>query len=362
MRLALDAMASDFGAEPLVKGAIQAVEETRHEIVLVGDAEVIEGILHREHALHPRLSIVHADTVVAMDESPKASLKKKNSSLAVAADLVRSGEADAMVSAGNTGATNAAALMKWRKLPGVSRPSLATVIPVPHHPVVLLDVGANIDCRPNQLADFAVMGSIYAREIFGRRSPKIGLLNIGSEEGKGHDTIQQTYNLLVNSHLNFIGNVEGGDIFKAQVDVVVCDGFVGNALLKFGEGLVSFFSNHIKEELRKSLIGKLGGLMVLNSVRRIKRQMDVSEIGGAPILGVNGVCLVCHGSSNETAIKNALKMAGECVRHDINGKIMRALREEHVKGWQAPPDEAPEALVNELNHAGSSRQQAQGLL
>jgi glycerol-3-phosphate acyltransferase PlsX len=340
MRIALDAMAGDFGPDPLVKGAIQAVQEGRDEVALVGDASTLEAILNREHALHPRLSIVHADTVVGMDETPKNSLKKKNSSLAVAADLVLRGEAHALVSAGNTGATHAWVMTKWRRLPGVSRPSLATVFPNPGHPVVLLDVGANIDCRPQHLVDFAVMGSIYCREVFGRRSPRVGLLNIGSEEGKGHSVAQMTYNLLMqSSEVNFVGNVEGGDLFKAQVDVVVCDGFVGNALIKFGEGLAKTFSHHLREELSKGLLAPLGGLLMLPALRRLRAKLNPSEYGGAPLLGVSGVCLVCHGAADATAIKAALLMAGDCVRHDINGKIQHSLqvtREEELRRSSMP--------------------------
>ena len=325
MRIALDAMAGDFGPEPLVKGAIQAVEETRHHVILVGDAEVLETILNREHALHPRLSIVHADTVVGMDEPPKASLKKKTSSLAVAAELVKKGEADAVVSAGNTGATLAITVQRWRSLPGVSRPALAAIIPVPNHPVVLLDVGANIDCRPQHLFDFAVMGSVYCREIIGRRSPKIGLINIGAEDGKGNDLALGAHKLLSESEVNFIGNVEGGDLFQGRVDVVVCDGFVGNVLLKFGEGLISFFTGHMKDELGKNLVSKLGAMTLRPTLRKIKNEMDSTEYGGAPLLGVNGIGIVSHGASGACAIKNAIRTAGDCVHHDINGKIMKAL-------------------------------------
>lgn len=344
MRIALDAMAGDFGPEPLVRGAIRAVQEGRDEVVLVGAAETLEGILNREHALHPRLSIIHADTVVAMDEAPKHSLKKKNSSLAVAAELVLNGSAHALVSAGNTGATHACVTTRWRRLPGVSRPSLATVIPVPGHPVVLLDVGANIDCRPQQLADFAVMGSIYCREVFGRRTPRVGLLNIGSEEGKGHSAIQETYNLLTQSHVNFIGNVEGGDVFKGHVDVVVCDGFVGNALLKFGEGLAKTMAAHLKSELGKGFMAPIGAAMMMPALKRFRDLFNPSEYGGAPLLGVNGICLVCHGASDAASIKAALLMAGDCVRRDINGKIQAALREEHhTTRGHGPEEPLPEA-------------------
>ncbi len=325
MRIALDAMAGDFGPEPLVRGAIEAVEQSDHHVVLVGEAEILENILNREHALHPRLSIIHADTVVAMEEAPKASLRKKTSSISVAADLVKRGEADGLVSAGNTGATLATTVQKWRPLDGVSRPTLATVIPLPSHPMVLLDVGANIDCKPLHLFDFAIMGSIYAREMFGRRSPRVGLLTIGSEEGKGNDQTLAAYKLLSESKLNFIGNVEGGDIFNGKVDVVVCDGFVGNVVLKFAEGMFKFFTQHLKTQTRKNLISTLGGMALLPVLRDMKRQLDSSQLGGAPLLGLNGSCIVSHGASGSKAIKNAIMRAAECVRQDINGKITKAM-------------------------------------
>ncbi|MEN6626415.1 MAG: phosphate acyltransferase PlsX [Candidatus Sumerlaeia bacterium] len=327
MRIALDAMAGDFGPEPLVKGAIEAVEQSDHHVVLVGDSEVLENILNRENALHPRLSIVHADTVVSMEEAPKASLRKKTSSISVAVDLVKRGEADGVVSAGNTGATLATTVQKWRTLEGVSRPTLATVIPLPSHPVVLLDVGANIDCKPVHLSDFAVMGSIYAREIFGRRSPRVGLLNIGAEEGKGNELAQATYNLLSEGSLNFIGNVEGGDIFNGKADVVVCDGFVGNVVLKFAEGFFHFIGHYIKTEARKNKLRQLGGLMLHPVFKGMKRQLDSSQLGGAPLLGLNGICIVGHGASGKDAIKNAIIRAADCVRQDINGKIVRAMHD-----------------------------------
>ncbi len=327
MRIALDAMGGDFGPEPLVKGAFEAVEQSRHQVILVGDAETLQNILNRERALHPRLSIVHADTVVGMDEAPKASLRKKNSSLAVAAELVKGGSADAIVSAGNTGATLAMTVTRWRPLPGVSRPSLATVIPIPHHPVVLLDVGANIDCKPRHLYDFAVMGSIYAHEIIGRRSPRVGLLNIGSEDGKGNDLVQNAFRLLAESELNFIGNIEGDDLFSGRVDVIVCDGFVGNVVLKFGEGMIKFYGRYMKQALKKNLLTTLSAIPVMSTLRGFRDQMDASEYGGAPLLGVNGVCIVSHGSSGSQAIKNAVAMAGDCARREINGKIMQALSE-----------------------------------
>lgn len=342
MRIALDAMAGDFGPDPLVQGAIMAVRETRHHVILVGDAAVLETILNREQALHPRLSVVHADSVIGMDEAPKASLRKKNSSLAVGLDLVKAGEADAVVSAGNTGATLANCVTKWRSMPEVSRPSLSTIVPVPHHPVVLLDIGSNVDCRPQHLLDFAVMGSVYCREILGRRSPRIGLLTIGSEEGKGNELAVATYRLLTESKLNFVGNVEGGDVFNGRVDVIVCDGFVGNVTLKFGEGMMSFFANYLKTEANKSLVTKLGALAMKPALKRLKQHMDSSELGAAPLLGVNGYCFVAHGAASSYAIKNAIRLAGEALRLQINEKIMQELAGNKAAGNGKLPDRAPE--------------------
>ena len=354
MRIALDAMAGDFGPEPLVKGAIRAVEESRDHVILVGDAETLEGILKRQQALHPRLSIVHADTVVGMGESPTASLKKKTSSLAVGTELVKAGEADAMVSAGNTGASLSMAMTRWRRLKGVSRPSLAAIIPVPGHPVVLLDVGANVDCRPEHLFDFAVMGSVYAREIIARRAPRIGLLNVGEEEGKGNEVSIATWEMLSRSDVNFIGNVEGRDVFGGKVDVIVCDGFVGNILLKFGEGVLSFFSRHLKTHLTSSTFTKIGAMAVKPALMNFKRDLDADERGGVPLLGVNGVFIVCHGAANDLAIKNAIHTASECVKHQINDKIIAALAQARrtpapavndaveIAGASGTPETAPE--------------------
>jgi glycerol-3-phosphate acyltransferase PlsX len=325
MRIALDAMAGDFGPEPLVKGAIRAVEDSRDQVILVGDAETLEGILKRQQALHPRLSIVHADTVVGMGESPTASLKKKTSSLAVGTELVKSGEADAMVSAGNTGASLSMAMTRWRRLKGVSRPSLAAILPIPGNPVVLLDVGANVDCRPEHLFDFAVMGSVYAREIIGRRTPRIGLLNVGEEEGKGNEVSLATWEMLSRSSVNFIGNVEGRDVFGGKVDVIVCDGFVGNILLKFGEGVLQFFGRHLKTHLTSSMFTKLGALAIKPALMNFKRDLDADERGGVPLLGVNGIFIVCHGAANDLAIKNAIHTAATCVKHSVNEKIVSAL-------------------------------------
>lgn len=327
MRIVLDAMAGDFGPEPLVQGAIRAVEETDNHVILSGDAEVIETILNREQALHPRLSIMHADTVIGMDEAPRASLRKRNSSLAVAADLVKGNEAEGLVSAGNTGATLAHTIQKWRSLPGVSRPALATILPVPQHPVVLLDVGGTSECKPLHLRDFAVMGAMYAREIFGRRNPRVGLLNIGAEEGKGNDLVIAAYKQLSDSPaVNFIGNVEGTDVVTGRCDVIVCDGFVGNVVLKFAEGFSSMFFRQMKSQMVKGrLMTRLAGLGLKPVFTKMRTTLDSAEYGGAPLLGVNGICIVAHGSSKASAIKSAIRMAGDCVKHGLNEKIVDTL-------------------------------------
>lgn len=327
-RIALDAMAGDFGPEPLVLGAIRAVQETRHSVVLVGNASKIEEILNREQALHPRLSIVHSETVVGMGESPTKAIKKRDSSLAVAVDLVKRGEADAIVSAGNTGAALAMSVLRLRTLPGIARPAIGAVLPIPGHPRILLDVGANAECKPQHLADFAVMGAIYAREILHRKSPRVGLLNIGEEETKGNDLVIGARRIVEKLPLNFIGNVEGRDICRSNVDVIVCDGFVGNVVLKSLEGMATMMFSTLKHYLTRDFRSKMGAALVKPSLMEMKKHLDADEYGAAPLLGVNGIAMIAHGSADANAIKNAIRSAGECARHDINAKVQAVIKKD----------------------------------
>lgn len=316
-------MGTDVGPHELLRGALDALAEfSKITVVAVGPKQHLTQILRENGWEHPRLFIENSTEVVGMDEQPRDSLRKRDSSVTVAARLVHQGRADGMVSAGNTGATMATAMLQWRTLPGISRPAIVAVFPHPRHPTFLLDVGANVDCKPRHLLHFAIMGSVYARYVYHRRNPRIGVLSIGEEDCKGNDLVFQTQQLLRGSSLNFKGNAEGRDLLNASFDVVVCDGFVGNTVLKFGEGLVSFIFQNIKEELSRSLVSQLGAVAVMPAFKNLKRRVDYSEYGGAPLLGLHGTCVICHGSSRAKAIKNAIRVAAETINAKVNDHIV----------------------------------------
>jgi len=326
MRIAVDAMGGDHAPQEIVKGAVSAASELKVEIALVGDPESLEKELHKYNLQGLSISIVPAPQVIEMGEHPAAAVRKKpNSSIMVATELVKKGEAQAVVSAGNTGAAMAAAKLRLRSISGIERPAIATVLPAEKEKCLLLDVGANVDCKPKHLLHFALMGSIYVEKIWGIRKPKVGLLNIGEEETKGNELSLVTYDLLKNSGLNFIGNVEGRDITKGEVDVVVCDGFVGNVVLKFGEGLSSSIFHLLKAEIKKSFFAPIGTMLLAPAFRALKKKMDYSEYGGAPLLGVNGVSIISHGSSKEKAIKNAIRVAKEVVEGQVVDNISQGV-------------------------------------
>jgi glycerol-3-phosphate acyltransferase PlsX len=326
MKIALDALGGDAGATPLVEGAVMAARKFPGKILLVGRQHSLRRLLRHFKYKGRRIQIVPCSDSVKMSTSPTDSLKQKQSSIAVAARLVREGEAHGIVSAGNTGAALAHSLSSWRRLKGCSRPGIAAVMPVPERPCLLLDVGANVDCRPRHLLDFAVMGSVYSREVLGCKNPEIGLLSVGEEPSKGNELTRETYTALQNSHLNFVGNVEGRDVFNASVDVIVCDGFVGNVLLKFGEGLASMIMTGVKGAMKRNVFSLAGALMVSPGMRKFKKQIDYAEYGGAPLLGLNGVCIISHGSSNPRAVMNAIRVARESVEHSLNDRILTELK------------------------------------
>lgn len=328
MHIALDAMGGDHGPEELIAGALLAVEQADLHVTLVGDQALLGSILGRRgpgSSAAVRIRIVHSSQVVEMNEHPvEAVRKKKDSSIMVAVDLVRKGEADAVVSAGNSGATMAATVRVLGRLEGISRPGIASFFPTLKKPVVLMDVGANVDCRPLHLYQFAVMASCFSR-IFDIGNPRIGLLTIGEEGGKGNQLVKETYALLKNSSLNFVGNVEGRDVFRGDVDVIVCDGFVGNICLKMSEGLAEAAMQMLRNEIVKSLPAKIGYLLARPAFNRFRKRVDYAEYGGAPLLGINGVGIVCHGSSSDQAIKNAILEARKMVKHQVNAAILKSL-------------------------------------
>jgi len=315
MRIVIDAMGGDNAPKEIVQGAIQALNSDQElELILVGQERAIAEFLPEKFDSE-RLSIHHCEEVIAMDEQPAlAYRKKKNASITVATRLVKEKKGDAVVSAGNTGAQMVAALFGLGRLPGIDRPAIGTVMPGLTEPKLLLDAGANTNCRPEHLVQFAVMGGVYAEKVLGISQPRIGLVSNGTEPSKGNELTQKTYELLQKkSGINFIGNVEGREFLSGEVDVLVCDGFVGNIILKVLEGTAGSIFTVLKEELQKNTRSKAGAFLLLPAFKRIKARMDYTEYGGAPLLGVKGISIICHGSSNAYAIQNAIRMASLCV-------------------------------------------------
>lgn len=330
-RIALDAMGGDYAPGEIVRGAKDAAHELGVNIILVGDQDKILAELDGEDA-GGLISVVHAPEVVGMDEHPVSAIrKKKNSSIVVATQLVKEGAADGLVSAGSTGAQMASSLFILGRISGVDRPAISTLMPSARGVVALLDAGANVDCRPQHLKQFAVMGSLYAEKVLGLPTPKVGLLNIGSEETKGNDLTLATYKLLQEADMNFVGNVEGRDIFLGTSDVVVCDGFVGNVVLKTAEGLAMGLLGMFQEELGR-LEDIIGSEAIMHIMGGFKRRMDYAEYGGALLLGVDGVSVISHGSSKARAVKNAIRVAKETVEQELVPAIKASLEKDIVKG------------------------------
>ncbi len=346
MRIAVDAMGGDAGLPVNVEGAVNAAREYGLEVVLVGDRAGIERELARQRPAPVRVSVRHASQVVEMSEQPSHALRRKrDSSLRVAASLVRTGEASAFVSAGNTGAAMAIAMFTLGVLPGVDRPAIAVVLPNKSGRTVLLDVGANVDPKPWHLAQYAVMGHVYSRDLLGVAKPRVGLLSVGEEEGKGNELVREVFKRLEDSPINFVGNVEGRDVYNGNADVVVTDGFTGNVCLKVSESLADMVFHLLRAELTRSPATKLGALLVRPAFRRFWKRVDYAETGGAPLLGINGACIICHGASPARAVKNAIRVAAEWVTTDVNAHIRAALAGELGQSLaemrRVRPDEGP---------------------
>ena len=342
MRIAVDAMGGDVGPTVTVEGAVAAAREYKVEVVLVGDKATVERELARHDAARLPVTVRHASQVVSMDESPSQALRRKrDSSLRIAAELVRDGEAGAFVSAGNTGAAMAIAMFTLGVLPGVDRPAIAVVLPNLKGRTILLDVGANVDPKPKHLVQYAVMGQMYARDILGIASPRVGLLSVGEEEGKGNELVREVFKTLEAMPLNFAGNVEGRDLYNGSVDVVVTDGFTGNVALKISESLADMIVHLIREELTSSPMAKLGALLVRPAFRRFWKRVDYNELGGAPLLGINGACIISHGASPPRAVKNAIRVATEWLRSDVNAHIRAAIGGESSQARGRLPQAGP---------------------
>ncbi|QLE56599.1 phosphate acyltransferase PlsX [Nostoc sp. TCL26-01] len=320
VRIAIDAMGGDHAPGEIVAGAVRASEELGVKVLLVGDPQQIAAAMPPKTNLE-QVEIVPAEDAIAMDEEPlNAVRRKRKASINVAMDLVKQQQADAVFSAGHSGAAMASALLRLGRLPGIDRPAIGTVFPTikAGKPVLILDVGANVDCRPKFLEQFAVMGSIYSQFVLGTEAPKVGLLNIGEEDTKGNELALRTHELLrENTHITFIGNAEGRDVLSGEFDVIVCDGFVGNILLKFAEAIGGVILQILREELPQGLHGQIGTAILRPNLKRIKQRMDHAEHGGALLLGVSGVCLIGHGSSQAPSVFNAIRMAKEAVDNQV---------------------------------------------
>lgn len=326
MVVAVDAMGGDNAPAAIVEGAVMAARDFGTKILLVGLKDKIQAELSRYPLDGLSILTQHASEVVEMSDSPSRALRKKrDSSIRVAIEAILSGKAEAMVSAGNTGAVLAVSTVILRPLAGITRPAIAVLLPTIKDPVVLLDAGANVDCKPELLFQFAIMGHVYARYQLKKQNPAVGLLSIGEEDTKGNEITKETFQLIKKSHLNFIGNIEAKEVYRGKADVIVCDGFTGNIALKISESLAEMIENSLRSMFSTNLQTKLAYLLMKTHFRAFKKKIDYSEYGGAPLLGINGICIISHGSSSPKAIKNAIKQAEEFINNKVNLHIQSDL-------------------------------------
>ena len=330
MRVAVDAMGGDNAPVVEVEGAVSAAKEFGIPVTLVGDTERLRQELAKYDITGLDILLQHASEVVEMhDSASDAVRKKKDSSIRVAFELVKQGAAEAVVSAGNSGATMAAGMFVLKRLRGIERPAIAQIFPTLKGTTLVLDVGGNVDCKPLHLVQFAIMGEVYARYAMGVEKPTIGLLSNGEEESKGNELTRETHAILKDISLDYVGYVEGRDIFSGTVDVIVCDGFVGNVVLKLSEGLAEAVGKMLKDEIKQSFLSKIGYLLSQKAFNNFKKKVDYSEYGGAPLLGIDGVGMICHGGSNVKAIKNAIRFAYEYAQKRINQRMAEKLEENY---------------------------------
>ncbi len=352
MKIALDAMGGDFAPQNLIEGAVLALKEwdrsSLETLFLVGDQERIQTELRKHHFEDSRIEIVHSTQVVEMSDAATDSVRRKrDSSVSRAVDLVKTGKADAIVSAGHTGAAVAASHIKLRTLPGIERPAIGAIIPTETNYFVLIDAGANTDPSPRQLVQNAIMGAAYSRHVLGYANPSIGLVSIGTEDEKGNEFTREAFELLRASGLNFRGNVEGHDLFENPVEVVVCDGFVGNVMLKTIEAVAHAIFGWLKSELKKSPVRMAGAWLARDAFRSIKKKTNADEYGGMPLLGVNGTCIIAHGGSSPLAVKNAIRAGFETVRHGVNPHIIEEISRYNATNAAPSPETAAEVVVSD---------------
>ncbi len=337
LRVAVDAMGGDYAPQAIVEGAVMAAHSFRGEIVLVGEEGRVLKELERFDYPKRKVKVFHAPEAIGMEESPSKVVRSKpNSSIHKAIELMAEGRVDAVVTAGNSGAALAVAMLKLKKLPYVERPALVSLHPSKRGYTVVLDVGGNVECRPSMLVQFAIMGEIYARLALGRERPLVGLLSNGTEETKGTEVTRKAHEMLKRCGIHYVGYVEGRDIYFGDVDVVVCDGFVGNALLKAAEGLGDFLRWKLKKEAERGILAKLAFSLSKGLWHKVLKEVDYTSYGGVPLLGVNGVCFICHGHSSPQAIAQAIRAAADYVLKDVNGSMEKALEaNQELKRWGA---------------------------
>ncbi|MDD5108817.1 MAG: phosphate acyltransferase PlsX [Candidatus Omnitrophica bacterium] len=327
MKIVVDAMGGDFAPGVVIDGSLDAIKEYDAEVILIGDQPKIEALLKKAKYTGNKISVLHASEAIEMCEPAANSVRRKrNSSIVLGLNLVKEGKADAFFSAGNTGAVVCAATLELRLLPGIERPGIGIVTPTLKGVSFIIDVGANIDPKPTQLLQYGFMADAYCKNILNKANPSVGLLNIGEEEKKGTEFIREAYELLEKSKLNFIGNVEGKDLFKGKCDIIICDGFVGNVALKVSESAAEAMQTFLKRHLLSNIWGKIGLIFMMPNLKRFKKELDYAEYGGALLLGVNGVVIIGHGRSNKRAIKNAIRVAKEEVERQVNSKILEAIK------------------------------------
>ncbi|MGQ0809683.1 MAG: phosphate acyltransferase PlsX [Nitrospiraceae bacterium] len=344
MKIAVDAMGGDHGPAPVIEGAMQAAHELDIDVILVGDEVQLKHECGRAGCRTPRVTVRHAPQIVEMHESPAAvARKKRDSSIWIATELVKSGEASAVISPGNTGASMVAAFFVFGVIKGVERPAIATLLPTYTGTAIMLDVGANVDCSASHLEQFALMGNEYGKHLYSKPNPRIALLSIGEEDTKGNEVTKEAFKLLKASPLNFIGNIEGRDFYSGAADVVVCDGFIGNVALKMSEGVADIIKKLLMKEISGSFLGRLAYPLIAGPLRQLKRKIDYAEFGGAPLLGVNGITIICHGRSSAKAIKNAIKRAKGLAESRLNELIQRDIEESIARHQQAGTSEGAPA-------------------
>ena len=326
MRIAIDAMGGDFGPKPIIEGVVQSLKEKDFEAYLVGDESKIKQLLPAE--LHDKVRFINSEDFIRMDESATEALKRKESTIYKSIELLRNKEVDAVVSAGHSGATMSLATLRIGRIKGIRRPAIITFMPtIKKQYAFLLDAGANVDCDAHNLYQFGLMGEVYAKVVLNKDDVKLGLLSNGEEESKGNTVTKEAFGMLKESFPNFVGNVEGGDIFKGEVDVIITDGFIGNIVLKTSEGAADVISKLIKEEIKNSgLLQKIGALLLKPVFKGLKKAIDYAEYGGAPLLGINGCVIIAHGKSNSKAIKNAIFQAIRYVENDVTNRIKESLK------------------------------------